>query len=114
MSSAGMGSGFTALFGAPLGGRLFSLEILHYRHALEYYKAIVPALVASCFSYLIFALIIHLGLGPIWELTAYEFAGIFDFAYAVIFAIAGTAFGWGFILCVKFFKSVFDKFTMPI
>jgi H+/Cl- antiporter ClcA len=114
MSIAGMGSGFTALFGAPLGGSLFSLEILHYRHALEYYKAIVPALVASCFSYLIFALIIHLGLGPIWELTAYEFAGIFDFAYAVIFAIAGTAFGWGFILCVKFFKSVFDKFTMPI
>lgn len=58
MSIAGMASGFTALFGAPLGGSLFSLEILHHEHAVEYYKAIIPAFVASSFSYMIFALII--------------------------------------------------------
>ena len=63
LSIAGMASGFTALFGAPLGGSLFSLEILHYKHAVEYYQAIIPAFVASCFSYIIFALIVHLGLG---------------------------------------------------
>jgi H+/Cl- antiporter ClcA len=62
LSIAGMASGFTALFGAPLGGSLFSLEILHHKHAVEYYKAIIPAFVASSFSYLIFAVIIHLGL----------------------------------------------------
>lgn len=32
LSIAGMASGFTALFGAPLGGSLFSLEILHHKH----------------------------------------------------------------------------------
>lgn len=114
LSIAGMASGFTALFGAPLGGSLFSLEILHHKHAVEYYKAIIPALVASSFSYLVFALIIHLGLGPIWSLSAYEYSGIFDFAYAVLFAIFGTGLGWGFIFCTKFFKFIFEKQPIPI
>ncbi len=114
LSIAGMASGFTALFGAPLGGSLFSLEILHHKHAVEYYKAIIPAFVASCFSYLIFALIIHLGLGPIWDLSAYEYSGFFDFGYAVLFAIIGATFGWMFIFCTKFFKSIFEKRSMPI
>lgn len=114
MSIAGMASGFTALFGAPLGGSLFSLEILHHKHAVEYYKAIIPALVASCFSYLVFALIIQLGLGATWDVAAYEYTGVFDFVYAVLFAVAATAFGWGFIFCTKFFKSVFNKKPLPI
>jgi len=114
MSIAGMASGFTALFGAPLGGSLFSLEILHHEHALEYYKAIIPALVASSFSYVIFALVVHLGLGAVWVLPTYEYSGIFDFGNAVLFAIAATAIGWGFIYCVKFFKSIFEKRPIPI
>src|SRR5690606_12525293 len=77
LSIAGMASGFTALFGAPLGGSLFALEILHHRHAAEYYKAIIPAFVASGFSYVVFAVIVHLGLGPTWELETYEMRNIF-------------------------------------
>ncbi|QXP79065.1 MULTISPECIES: chloride channel protein [Winogradskyella] len=114
LSIAGMASGFTALFGAPLGGSLFSLEILHHKHAVEYYKAIMPAFVASCFSYLVFALIVHLGLGPIWDLSAYEYSGLFDFGYAVLFGSVGAAFGWAFIFCTKFFKTLFEKRPIPI
>lgn len=114
LSIAGMASGFTALFGAPLGGSLFALEILHHKHAVEYYQAIIPAFVASCFSYLVFAVIIHLGLGPIWDLSAYEYSGIFDFGYAVIFAVAGAALGWMFIFCARFFKMLFDSRPFPI
>ncbi|HSI70973.1 MAG TPA: chloride channel protein [Gillisia sp.] len=114
LSIAGMASGFTALFGAPLGGSLFSLEILHHKHAAEYYKAIIPAFVASCFSYIIFALIIHLGLGPIWDLPAYIMEDKFDFAYAVLFGMAGTFIGWIFIFTTKFFKSGFYKLKFPI
>lgn len=114
MSIAGMASGFTALFGAPLGGSLFSLEILHYKHAVEYYKAIIPALVASCFSYVVFALIINMGLGATWDLTSYEYSGVFDFGYAVLFAMAATAVGWGFIFCTKFSKKLFDRKPLPI
>lgn len=114
LSIAGMASGFTALFGAPLGGSLFSLEILHHKHAVEYYKAIIPALVASCFSYIVFALIVHLGLGPIWNLPAYEMASVFDFAWAFFFAIIATVVGWSFIFCTKFFKAAFSKIKHPI
>ncbi len=114
LSIAGMASGFTALFGAPLGGSLFALEILHHKHAVEYYKAIIPALVASGFSYVVFAIIVKLGLGPMWNLPAYEMETFFDFGYAVLFAIIATFVGWCFIFCTKFFKSVFEKLTSPI
>lgn len=114
MSIAGMASGFTAMFGAPLGGSLFSLEILHHKHAIEYYKAIIPALVASSFSYVVFALIIHLGLGTLWELPTYEYSGIFDFGLSFLFALAATAVGWLFIYCTKFFKYLFNKRPLPI
>jgi H+/Cl- antiporter ClcA len=114
LSIAGMASGFTALFGAPLGGSLFSLEILHHKHAVEYYKAIIPALVASCFSYIVFALIIHLGLGATWSLPTYEYSGTFDFAIAVLLAIVATIVGWLFIYCIKFLKSLFKKIKTPV
>ncbi|MCK0144230.1 chloride channel protein [Arenibacter sp. F26102] len=114
LSIAGMASGFTALFGAPLGGSLFSLEILHHKHAVEYYKAIIPALVASSFSYVVFALVIHLGIGPVWNLSEYEYSGVFDFLYAVIFAVGGTLVAWGFIYCTKCFKLIFEKRPIPI
>lgn len=114
LSIAGMASGFTALFGAPLGGSLFSLEILHHKHAVEYYKAIIPALVASCFSYAVFALIIHLGIGATWDLKAYQYSGVYDFAYASGFALLATLVGWIFIYVVKFFKKLFEYRAFPI
>lgn len=114
LSIAGMASGFTALFGAPLGGSLFALEILHHKHAVLYYKAIIPALVASSFSYVVFALIVHLGLGPTWDLPTYQFAGVFDFAYAVTFGAIATVIGWCFIYCTRLFKYIFEKRPLPI
>ena len=112
LTIAGMASGFTALFGAPLGGSLFSLEILHHRHAVEYYKAIIPAFVASCFSYVVFAFIVHLGLGPIWDLPTYILNTKSDFAYAVLFALSATAIGWVFIYCTKVLKKVFNSIRL--
>jgi H+/Cl- antiporter ClcA len=114
LSIAGMASGFTALFGAPLGGSLFSLEILHHKHAVEYYQAIIPALVASGFSYIVFAIIVNLGLGPTWNLPSYEMETVFDFGWAVFFGVIATFVGWSFIFCAKFFKNLFKKIKTPI
>lgn len=114
MSIAGMASGFTSMFGAPLGGSLFSLEILHHKQSVAYYKAIIPALVASSFSYVVFALLIHIGLGTLWKLPTYEYSGVFDYGLSFLFALAATAVGWLFIYCTKFFNYLFKKRPLPI
>jgi H+/Cl- antiporter ClcA len=114
LTIAGMASGFTALFGAPLGGSLFSLEILHHRHVVEYYQALIPAFVASCSSFVIFILITHIGIGPTWNFPVYTTPQLNDFFYAMLYALAGTAVGWLFIFTVRQSKSLFSLVRMPI
>ncbi len=114
LSIAGMASGFTAVFGAPLGGSLFSLEILHHKYVVEYYQALIPAFVASCASYVIFILITQLGMGPTWNFPTYQSEGVMDFFYAMLYGGIAAAFGWLFIALVKLLKQAFGKWTVPI
>ncbi|BAY77689.1 Cl- channel, voltage gated [Nostoc linckia NIES-25] len=96
-SLAAMAAGFTALFGAPLGGAMFALEILHHQHIVEYYEALMPAIVSSCASYLVFAFITRLGIGPTWHFPQYNLQNIDDFALAILFGIIGAVAGWIFM-----------------
>ncbi|MDZ8183962.1 MAG: chloride channel protein [Nostoc sp. ChiSLP02] len=96
-SLAAMAAGFTALFGAPLGGAMFALEILHHQHIVEYYEALMPAIVSSCASYLVFAFITHLGIAPTWHFPQYRLENIDDFALAILFGIIGAVAGWIFM-----------------
>lgn len=111
---AGMASAFTALFGAPLGGSLFALEILDHRQVTRYYKAFMPALVASCASYLVFILITQLNLGPTWNFPAYKDPKVSDIFYAVGYSLAGAATGWIFISFVKNFKLIFKSIKLAV
>ncbi len=110
MSIAGMAAGFTALFGSPLGGAIFALEILHHNHVLEYYEAFMPAIVSSCAGYLVFVLITHLGVAPTWHFPQYHSDNINDLALAVLFGIVGAVAGWIFIgifrACDRLFLSI--------
>ena len=63
----GMAAAFTVLFGAPLGASVFALEILH-RRGLEYYEALMPAVVGALCGYGVYGLITGIGLQPIWQL----------------------------------------------
>jgi H+/Cl- antiporter ClcA len=107
ISLAAMAAGFTALFGSPLGGAMFALEILHHQHVLEYYEALMPAIVSSCASYLVFAAITHLGIAPTWNFPQYKLDNIDDFALAIFFGIIGAVAGWIFMgifkVCDRFF-----------
>lgn len=114
LTIAGMAAAFTALFGAPLGGTLFALEILHHKHVVEYYQALIPAFVASCSSYVIFIFITHIGLGPTWHFPVYGTPQLNDCFYAMLYALAGTAAGWVFIFTVRSCRSLFHKFPLPI
>ena len=114
LTIAGMASAFTALFGAPLGGSLFALEILDHKHVTRYYQAFMPALVASCASYLMFILITHLNIGPTWTFPVYENPQVNDIFYAVLYSFAGAAAGWLFIFFVKKLKQAFQVIKIKI
>src|SRR5690606_3642541 len=69
LSITGMAAGFTVLFGAPLGSAVFALEILH-RKGMEYYEALMPAVVGSLCGYIIAIATGALGLEPMWTFPA--------------------------------------------
>jgi H+/Cl- antiporter ClcA len=114
LSLAGMAAGFTALFGAPLGGAMFALEILHHQHVLEYYEAFMPAIVSSCASYIVFTTITHLGIAPTWHFPQYHVHNIDDFALAIVFGIIGAAAGWIFIAIFRVCDRLFSRIPGPI
>lgn len=114
MSLAAMAAGFTALFGAPLGGAMFALEILHHQHIVEYYEALMPAIVSSCASYLVFAAITHLGIAPTWHFPQYHLDSIDDFAVAIMFGIVGVVGGWIFMGIFRGSDRVFALIGGPI
>jgi len=114
MSIAGMAAGFTALFGAPLGGAMFALEILHHQHVLEYYEALMPAIVSSCAGYVVYALITHLGIGPTWHFPQYHLDNINDFTLAILFGIIGAVAGWIFMGIFRAGDRLFTRIPGPI
>ncbi|MDZ8088622.1 MAG: chloride channel protein [Nostoc sp. DedQUE12b] len=114
MSLAAMAAGFTALFGAPLGGAMFALEILHHEHIVEYYEALMPAIVSSCASYLVFATITRLGIAPTWHFPQYHLERIDDFAIAIMFGIIGAVAGWIFMGIFRSCDRAFGQIPGPI
>lgn len=114
MSLAGMAAGFTALFGAPLGGAFFALEILHHQYVLEYYEAIIPTIVSSCASYIVFVSITHLGIGPTWHFPQYRIENIDDFALAMAYGVVGALVGWLFIGIFRTCHRLFALIPGPI
>lgn len=114
LSIAGMASGFTVLFGAPLGGAFFALEILHHQHVVLYAEAILPAVVASCAGYIIFVAITRLGIGPIWHLPQYHVSSLFDFSEAIVYGVLGAIAGWLFIAIFRACERLFELLPNPI
>jgi H+/Cl- antiporter ClcA len=85
----GMAAGFTVLFGAPLGSAVFALEILH-RRGMEYYEALMPAVLGSLAGYAIYVLITGIGLEPVWQLPAVGPVHGGDLAWAVACGAIGA------------------------
>jgi len=68
---AGMAAAFTVLFAAPLGSALFALEILH-RRGMQYYEALVPAIVGSLSGYACYLVLTNTGTTPVWSIPGID------------------------------------------
>ena len=55
-------------FGAPLGGALFALELPH-RRGLEYYEALIPAVLSAILSFVVFRVNTGLTIGGMYHFS---------------------------------------------
>lgn len=113
MTIAGMATGFTAMFGAPLGGSLFALEIMHHKHVVEYYAALIPAFVASGTSFLVFQLITDTGFEALWKLPFEYNKSVYDFYWAILYGAIGALLGWGIIWLFRAMNRGLKKANLP-
>jgi len=106
LTITGMAAGFTVLFGAPLGSAVFALEILH-RRGLEYYEALLPAVIGSLSGYVVNLVVSHLGVTSVWrfppigavhqvDLVWGAACGVVGAALAVVFTYLTRILQWAF------------------
>jgi H+/Cl- antiporter ClcA len=89
LTIAGMAAGFTVLFGAPLGSAVFALEMLH-RRGLQYYEALLPAVLGSLAGYAVYVVATGAGLEPIWHLPAPASIRATDLVWALAAGVGGA------------------------
>jgi len=69
LTFCGMSAALGAFFGAPLGGALFALELPH-RRGLEYYEALIPAVLSAILSFFVFRFNTGLSIGGMYHFAA--------------------------------------------
>ncbi len=89
LTIAGMAAGFTVLFGAPLGAAVFALELLH-RRGLQYYEALLPAVLGSLAGYGVYVAATGVGLEPIWHLPSPTSLHLGDLGWAAVAGVGGA------------------------
>jgi H+/Cl- antiporter ClcA len=103
-----MAAGFTVLLGAPLGTAIFALEILH-RRGLEYYEALLPALLGSLSGYAVYLIITGVGLEPVWRFPAVGRIREVDLLWALAVGAAGAVVSILFTCLSTLLLSVFRR-----
>jgi H+/Cl- antiporter ClcA len=89
LTIAGMAAGFTVLFGAPLGSAIFALEMLH-RRGLQYYEALIPAVLGSLAGYSVYVVATGADLTPVWQLPSPHALHPQDLGWALAAGVGGA------------------------
>lgn len=106
MTFAGMSVGFATLFGAPVGSVIFALEIPHKR-GMEYYEALMPALVGGLVGHALFAVLTHHGIGTTWHLAHYELHNSRELLYAVAIGLFAGLAAMPYVWIIRGLKRLF-------
>jgi H+/Cl- antiporter ClcA len=100
MTFCGMSAALGAFFGAPLGGALFALEIPH-RRGLEYYEALIPAVLSAILSFCVFRLNTGLTIGGIYHFTAIPQLSLINLAEGAFLGAIGAFIALIFVLLFR-------------
>ena len=113
LAITGMAAGFTVLFGTPLGAAIFALEILH-RRGLEYYEALLPAIIGSLTGYVVSVLLDGVGLAPIFDFPPTPAIDQGQLGWAVVAGVVGAAVATVFTHLVAGLRHVLARISLPM
>jgi len=105
LTISGMAAGFTVLFGAPLGSAFFALEILH-RRGLQYYEALIPAIVGSLCGYGVYLALSDLGIDSVWHFARFGVLSSRDLSVAAAIGLIGAIGAWIFASTVSLLRRI--------
>src|SRR5947209_594021 len=108
LTITGMAAGFTVLFGAPLGSAIFALEILH-RRGLEYYEALLPAVIGSLAGYVVYLGVTATGIEPVWRFPAIGELHHVDLFWGVVCGVVGAAVAIAFTFLARGLQWAFGR-----
>jgi len=100
LTFCGMSAALGAFFGAPLGGALFALEIPH-RRGLEYYEALIPAVLSAILSFMVFRFSTGLSIGGMYHFESIPPMTMMNLFEGAILGAVGAAIALLFVLIFR-------------
>jgi H+/Cl- antiporter ClcA len=100
LTFCGMSAALGAFFGAPLGGALFALEIPH-RRGLEYYEALIPAVVSAIMSFTVFRFSTGLSIGGMYHFESIPPLTLMNLLEGAILGAVGATMALLFVLVFR-------------
>jgi H+/Cl- antiporter ClcA len=100
LTLCGMSAALGAFFGAPLGGALFALELPH-RRGLEYYEAVIPAVLSAILSFFVFRFNTGLTIGGMYHFAAIPKLDLMNLCQGGLLGALGALIALLFILLFR-------------
>ena len=100
LTFCGMSAALGAFFGAPLGGALFALEIPH-RRGLEYYEALIPAVLSAILSFFVFRFNTGLTIGGMYHFPAVPPLSLINLGQGALLGALGALTALLFVLIFR-------------
>ena len=100
LTLCGMSAALGAFFGAPLGGALFALELPH-RRGLEYYEAIIPAVLSAILSFFVFRFNTGLTIGGLYHFATIPQISLIELGQGAFLGSVGALTALLFVLIFR-------------
>lgn len=108
LTFCGMSAALGAFFGAPLGGALFALELPH-RRGLEYYEALIPAVLSAILSFFVFRFNTGLTIGGMYHFAAIPELTLMSLVHGLLLGAIGALIAVIFVVLFRFIGSLLKR-----